>query len=188
VQTYVYWGPTPAKVHVAETCDGLDHADPRRVKPGEWASWLDVLACELVRPCRRCALDEALAAAFWHRDDYLGPTVGVCVASQGNPNEPGFGHDRHTDTSTTPSGTARLRALAARENLAVYDTCVGPVAWLAAPEGFARMLGRNFRTLTKTPVAPTEAEMEFAWRFVSRDGWEAFDRVDVWELAAAALT
>lgn len=188
METYVYNGPRPAKVHAVRDCDGLENCAPQRIQVAQWGSWLDVLACETVRPCRRCALETALLEAFKKKDDYQGDAVGVCIASQGNPYEPSFsGTCNFTNTECTASGRERLERLSEAYNLRLYETCVGPVAWVVAPSGFAKMVARNLRTTVKDAVAPDELHMELVWRFLSRNGWEAFAMVDVWQLAAGAL-
>lgn len=188
MKTFVYKGPSPAKVHTTKKCRGLEHATLQRVETVNWHSWLDVLECRDVRPCRKCALDIALLQAFANIHNYQGNLTGLCIASQGNPSETSFtGESRHTDTSFTQSGKDRLETLAQRENLPLYDTCVGPVAWLVAPTGFAYMMERNLRVLTKDTTPPTETQMQLAWKMMSREGWQALNEIDIWKLVEATV-
>lgn len=173
------------KLHRVRRCEGLERvAAPQRI----WFASLRILAeYDLARPCRTCALEEALKEVLAAEKTQ---PVFVTFTSQGCPTED---LRRFRFSVATESGKARLRRVAAAAGLGTVESELGPIAYGFVSHAGAQILKRNLRTLVRPEIAklPPPETIEVLWGLLQANPPElgdvavllGDDEVDPFELA-----
>jgi hypothetical protein len=147
-------------------CDALvARAHVANLQRIEFESLSALAVFDRARPCRMCALEPALQAAFSVQDD-----AGWSFVTFTSQPAPVAETRRAPWRSATVSGEARVRRLAAAADLTVISTACGVAAFGVVTTFAARVLARNLRTVTlpaEVASAVTASDVDVVWGLLS---------------------
>jgi len=143
-------GYEDSKIHLEWCCDGLERVsvcvdEDEQQSCGGWGTEevaLSLLCTLGARLCRMCALEYTLDLAGRTK---VARTNRRAVMFSGQP----VAENRKKDFTTSQSGVARLRRVAARMELSVVETELGPVAWGHVSPLAERLITNSLRALPR---------------------------------------
>ncbi|MHB1718440.1 MAG: hypothetical protein ACYCV5_14100 [Acidimicrobiales bacterium] len=176
--------------HLSPACTGLENSAS---VGSEISTWGAVCADMVHRPCRMCALETALVSVL--KGDGGCATVRgrsrrafVTLSSQAAPLDPGTKLHAYRWHTSTPSGEARLAAVAEAVGLRTGRATCGLVAWGFIPRQAVAVLERNLRVLVVRAVhrMPQELTVLTYWS-LENDApvLTKTNEIDPWEAAVA---